>query len=84
MIYFKADDFRKDIIMKRQYINRLSMDDVAKQTLVSKATLSRLERGKTPDLITFAKLCDWLGKNMNDYFEYEMTTTEIKIESVKR
>lgn len=28
---------------------------------ISPATLSRIERGHTPDLETFAKLCRWLG-----------------------
>jgi len=34
--------------------------DVAAEVGVSPATLSRVEGGKLPDLITFRKLCTWL------------------------
>lgn len=34
--------------------------DVAKEVGVSAATLSRVEAGKLPDLLTFRKLCKWL------------------------
>ncbi|MCI0724487.1 MAG: helix-turn-helix transcriptional regulator [Acidobacteria bacterium] len=34
--------------------------EVASTIGVSPATLSRVERGKLPDLETFAKICDWL------------------------
>lgn len=34
--------------------------DVAKEIGVSAATLSRVEGGKLPDLLTFRKLCAWL------------------------
>ena len=34
--------------------------DVATEIGVSPATLSRVESGKLPDLITFRKLCAWL------------------------
>ncbi len=34
--------------------------EVARETGVSPATLSRVERGKLPDLATFSKICRWL------------------------
>lgn len=34
--------------------------EVAKEIGVSAATLSRVERGKLPDLKTFGKICEWL------------------------
>lgn len=34
--------------------------DVATEIGVSPATLSRVESGKLPDLLTFRKLCSWL------------------------
>jgi transcriptional regulator with XRE-family HTH domain len=34
--------------------------EVAAEIGVSPATLSRVERGKLPDLLTFQKLCRWL------------------------
>ena len=36
------------------------MREVAKEIGVSPATLSRVEGGKLPDLLTFRKLCGWL------------------------
>lgn len=34
--------------------------EVAKEIGISSATLSRVEAGKLPDLLTFRKLCTWL------------------------
>lgn len=38
----------------------LGIREVAAKIGVSPATLSRVERGKLPDLATFKKICDWL------------------------
>jgi len=40
--------------------------EVAKEVGVSAATLSRVERGKLPDLETFAKVCEWLEIDPGD------------------
>lgn len=34
--------------------------EVSKEMGISPATLSRIERGRVPDLDTFSKLCKWL------------------------
>jgi len=34
--------------------------EAAKEIGISTATLSRVERGKVPDLRTFKRICDWL------------------------
>lgn len=34
---------------------------------VSAATLSRVEKGKVPDLDTFLRICAWLGKSPQDF-----------------
>lgn len=39
----------------------LGLRDAAKATRISSATLSRVERGEEPDIVTFARLCKWLG-----------------------
>lgn len=39
----------------------ISLRCVADEIGVSAATISRIERGKTPDLETYAKICTWLG-----------------------
>lgn len=40
--------------------------EVAKEILISPATLSRIELGKQPDLDTFSKICIWLKINPGD------------------
>ena len=40
----------------------LSLRDVARQTGVSPATLSRIEAGRTPDLETFFVVALWLAR----------------------
>jgi DNA-binding Xre family transcriptional regulator len=45
-----------------------SMREVAPEIGSSIATLSRVERGKSCDLETFARLCRWLDKSPARYF----------------
>ena len=37
--------------------------EVAKEIGVSPATLTRIEAGRLPDLLTFRKICEWLKTN---------------------
>lgn len=34
---------------------------------ISAATLSRIEQGKVPDVETFLRLCQWLGRQPSDF-----------------
>lgn len=45
----------------------MSWRDVARETGVSAATLSRLAQGKRPDVDGFAALVDWLGLSADDF-----------------
>ena len=45
----------------------MTLREAAKDSGIGFATLSRIETGKTPDLQTFKKLCQWTGKSA-DYF----------------
>ena len=47
----------------------ISMDVACKEIGISKATLSRIENGKTPDAITLLKVCNWLGTIANSYLK---------------
>lgn len=38
---------------------------------VSPATLSRVENGHMPDLVTFAKICRWLGVDPREFLGME-------------
>lgn len=39
------------------------MREVAKEIGISPATLTRIEAGRLPDLLTFRKMCEWLKIN---------------------
>ena len=65
---FKAYELKKDLIAKRCIENDMSMDDACKQIGISKATLSRLEKSKLPDIVTLGKVCAWLGTEPNKYY----------------
>ena len=48
----------------------LAMNDLCNKIGISKATLSRIERGSLPDIETFIKICNWLQvENPNIFFE---------------
>ena len=36
---------------------------------VSHSTISRLENGKLPDILTYAKICKWMDKPLETYFK---------------
>jgi transcriptional regulator with XRE-family HTH domain len=36
---------------------------------VSHSTISRLENGKLPDILTYAKICRWMEKPLETYFK---------------
>lgn len=40
---------------------------VAVEAKISPATFSRIENGHMPDLATFAKVCQWLERDPNDF-----------------
>lgn len=65
---FKNSTFKKDIYLKRAIENDWSLEVAAKEIGISKATLSRIERGHLPDILTFAQVCEWLNKKPNRYF----------------
>ena len=52
--------FRQMGALLRKRRERRGLRDTAKEIGVSPATLSRIENGKQPDLLTFEKLCRWL------------------------
>lgn len=50
----------QDITMKR---GTVGVRAAARDAGISPATLSRIENGHVPDLETFEKICQWLGKD---------------------
>lgn len=53
------------IIVERR--GTLGVRAAAKEIDISPATLSRIENGNVPDLVTFAKICKWLGEDPNRF-----------------
>ena len=54
--------------MLRARRGEMSLRQVEDFAGVSPSTLSRAENGKTPDVITFATLCGWLGEEPAQFF----------------
>jgi len=63
---YHSEKLVKDIIHMRDAIG-ISLRTAAKDIGISNATLSRIERGKTPDIITFGLICKWLNRNTSNY-----------------
>jgi transcriptional regulator with XRE-family HTH domain len=66
---YKKEELKKNLITKRLIENNMTMDEACKEIGISKATLSRLEKGKIPDVETLGKVCNWLKTLPNKYFE---------------
>lgn len=64
---FNSYLFKKDLITKRLIDNNLSMQKAGEEIGISKATLSRIEHGKLPDIETFFKVVTWLGTSLDKY-----------------
>jgi transcriptional regulator with XRE-family HTH domain len=66
-VLFNNKGFSKAIKLKRKAL-KISLRDI--QDLdVSIATISRIENENTPDLITYAKICKWLGEPLDKFFK---------------
>lgn len=49
---------------------RIGSREFAKQAGISAATLSRIENGKPPDIETFFKLCFWMKRSSNEFYNH--------------
>ncbi len=47
-----------------------SLRDIAPEVKVSAATLSRVEARREPDMVTFLRLCEWLGMSPNEVLSW--------------
>lgn len=56
-------DFRKE--------NNISLRKASMQIGISGTTIHRLEKGNSfyPDIVSFNKICQWIGMDMNDFFK---------------
>lgn len=76
-LIFDRENFSKELRVKRAVLN-ISMGDAAGQIGVSKATLSRLENGHTPEITTYAMACTWLDVGMSFFILPEKKTKKTK------
>lgn len=65
---FNSKEFATDVKNKR---GELSLRDLSKQLDISTSTLSRIENGEMPELLTYATLCLWMDVSMSKYFGHE-------------
>ncbi len=65
---YNAKQLKDDLITKRCIELDQTLDETAKEIGVSKATLSRIEKLRSIDIDTFAKICTWLKTEPNKYF----------------
>lgn len=68
---FDMDSFARDLKTKRTIENKIDLRKLGMDMSASPATISNIENKltKTPDLITYAKICAWLKKPMETYLK---------------
>lgn len=49
---------------------------------VSSATLSRVENGHMPDLLTFAKICRWLEVDPREFLGFDLEETSVQTKTL--
>ena len=64
-----------DMLKARRHQKRLSLRDVADQTGVSFNTLSRVERGRVPDLRNLRRIAEWLEMPVEMFLEPDAAST---------
>lgn len=66
---FDCAAFSKSVKTYRIIELNADLRTVSKKLGISAATLSRIENQGMPDLITYAKICKWLGVGMNKFIK---------------
>lgn len=66
-VKFNSIAFGAMVSSKRKW-EEIGLREAAKTIGTSYATLSRIENGSLPDLITCKQICDWLNVDMNYFF----------------
>jgi transcriptional regulator with XRE-family HTH domain len=71
----------QDITMKR---GTVGVRAAARDAGISPATLSRIENGHVPDLETFEKICQWLGKDPRRFLAAPPTSVVAAVQFRKK
>ena len=69
-VFYDSQSLKKDLRLKRIIELELSMDACSKSIGISKSTLSRVENGNMPDLLTFFKIIKWLENDFKEYIKF--------------
>jgi transcriptional regulator with XRE-family HTH domain len=69
-VFYDSESLKKDLKTKRVIELGISMQVCSKQIGISTPTLSRIENGSMPDLITFFKIVKWLKNDGLKYIKY--------------
>lgn len=66
---FNAKLFAKKIKSERIFMRKISLREASAEIGISSATLSRYETEKViPDILSYAKVCDWLDVEIDTFF----------------
>ncbi|MBN3948406.1 MAG: helix-turn-helix transcriptional regulator [Nostoc sp. NMS7] len=63
----------------RQKRGTNGLREVANETGISQSTLSRVERGQTPDLSSFIALCNWLDVSPSTFFGSDEISNSLSV-----
>lgn len=66
----------KEMVAQRR--GTVGVRAAAKEIGISPATLSRIENGHVPDLVTFAAICKWLGQEPGKFLGMQSTDPQTK------
>lgn len=62
------------LVAQRRAELQMSLRDAAADSHVPVATLTRIEQGRLPDLVTFKRLVEWLGVSPDRFFSTTQRT----------
>lgn len=68
-LIYDGEGFAKRVKQKRLIELDIDIRTLSQKLDISPATISRAENGKMPELITYAKLCKWVGVPMNQFIK---------------
>lgn len=73
---FDSKEFSRQIKTKRIIELNVGLRDIAKKAKVSISTLSRVENGKIPDMLSLINICNWLSSSPASFFKLKSKSTK--------
>jgi len=72
-----SNAFRKELQVRRVVVKELSLREAASQIGIGHTDLARVEQGYGLSIETYVKCCMWLGKQINEYVNVELSDGRI-------